>query len=113
MSQIILKDTGNIICANAVIAESFMQRLVGLLGRFNLPADEALVFYNAPSIHMFFMKIPLDIIYLDKHMKIVKLVKDLKPWQMSSCYKAKVTIEASVGLIERCDLRLGQTLIIA
>lgn len=112
MAEIIIKDTNKIIFSQAVIAKTFIQRLIGLIGRSSLPDNEALVFYDANSIHMFFMRIPLDLIYLDKNLKITKLVRNIKPWSMSVCLKAKVTIEVTSNAIERNSLKLGQTLII-
>ena len=52
---------GNVIADKAEIARSFMARGRGLMGRDALPEGYALVIYPESSIHMFFMRIPLDL----------------------------------------------------
>ncbi|MCM8830840.1 MAG: DUF192 domain-containing protein [Candidatus Omnitrophica bacterium] len=65
--------------------------------RRNISDEEALIFYNAPSIHMFFMHFPLDVVFLDDKFRVIKIYANLKPWRMANCFSAKITIELPQG----------------
>ena len=65
-------------------ADSFWRRGVGLLGRAGLPAGAALWIMPCNSIHMFGMRFALDLIFLDAGLRVVKIVRDVRPWRMAS-----------------------------
>ncbi|MCF7872727.1 MAG: DUF192 domain-containing protein, partial [Candidatus Omnitrophica bacterium] len=81
------------ITSSAEVASGFFQRLFGLMFRNNIKDDQALIFYQAPSIHTFFMRFPIDIIFLDREMKVKRIVNSLSPWRVVFCKDAYVTIE--------------------
>ena len=101
---------GNLLIEKALVARTFFQRFLGLIPRKNIAGDEALIFYNAGSIHMFFMRFPIDVIFLDRENKIIKIVTNLKPWQLANCFSAKVTVEMSAGKAEQFCLAVGDKL---
>jgi len=86
-----------VIIGNLKIAESYRERTKGLLGRQNIEAHEGLLIKNCNWIHMFFMKFPIDVIFLrtqitqiknadytDKGLyKVVKITENIKPWRLS------------------------------
>jgi hypothetical protein len=108
--KIIDKTNSKCISADARVAKTFFQRLVGLLSRASLSTEEALIFYNVSSIHMFFMRFPIDVLYLDKEMKVLKIKHSLLPWRMSSCLGAKTTIELPAGKAKESLVKIGDTL---
>ncbi|MEC8010698.1 MAG: DUF192 domain-containing protein [Pseudomonadota bacterium] len=73
-------------------AANFKERLCGLI-TLKLNPQEGLLFRNANSLHTWFMKYPIDIIYLDNEGRILKIVPNLKPWRFSLCLKAKHFLE--------------------
>ncbi|OKY54318.1 DUF192 domain-containing protein [Megasphaera cerevisiae] len=81
------------------VADSFWERLRGLLGTKQLPDHTGLLLKKCNSIHMFFMRYALDIVYVDRNFQIIKLVHNVRPWQISGCWKAAHTIEVPVGTI--------------
>ena len=83
------------------VADTFMGRLKGLLGTKSLAEHTGLILVNCNSIHMFFMKYPIDVVYVDEDYTIVKLVENLKPGRINLCFKAKHTIEFPVGTINK------------
>ena len=97
------------ISSNVKIAKSFHQRFMGLMGRKSMQEDEVLVFYKANSIHMFFMRFPIDVVFLDKKMQVIKVVKSIKPWYITSCFGAFCTIEMLANSAEK-HLCLGDQL---
>jgi uncharacterized protein len=92
-------------------ARSPGSRTRGLLGRRALPIGEGLAF-REKSIHMFFMRMPLDIVFCDADMHVVRVVPSLSPWHMAGCRRARYVLEigpgeaARLGLVEGMALRV-------
>ncbi|HNV23315.1 MAG TPA: DUF192 domain-containing protein [Candidatus Omnitrophota bacterium] len=97
-----------IIAQNVKIAQTLSSRIIGLLNRFSLDENEALVITQCQSIHMFFMKFAIDAIFVDKNNVVVGLVENIKPFQLSPIFfKANYVIEAPVQTILRTKTCLG------
>ena len=94
---VLTKEDGNVIASRLEIANTSLKRMKGLLGRRELAPDEGMLFRPAGSIHMFFMKIPLDVVFCDRELRVLKVVRDLQPWKTAGAKGAKVTIELGVG----------------
>ena len=95
-----------------LIADTFLLRLAGLMFRKKLPAATGLLLTPCNSVHMCFMRFAIDVVYLDKDYKILKIVKNLKPWiGLSMCRKAWATLELTAGEAERCGFAVGKKLI--
>lgn len=94
------------------VAGSFLERLRGLLGTKKLSKHTGLLLVNCNAIHMFFMAYGLDIVYVDEDFRVVKIVENLKPWQISGCRKAKHTIELPVGIVEEYSLKVANKIVI-
>jgi len=75
---------GREIVAAVAWADSFWRRGIGLLGRAGLPAGAALWIVPCPSIHMFGMRFALDLLFLDASLRVVKVVRHVRPWRMAS-----------------------------
>ena len=94
------------------IADSFFTRLAGLMFQKRLPQATGLLLAPCNSVHMCFMRFAIDVVYLDKDYKILKIVTDLKPWiGLSMCCKAWSTLELTAGEAERCGFAVGKKLI--
>jgi uncharacterized membrane protein (UPF0127 family) len=88
----------NIILADKVkFADTFFKRLIGLMGKKDLPIGEGLFLKNCSSIHCFFMKFPIDVVYLSKEMEVLH-VETVKPWKVGSFVKnTKNILELAAG----------------
>lgn len=92
----------------AVTAE---QRTRGLLDREGLASGEALVISPCNSVHMFGMRFPLDVLFVDKAGRVVRAIEDLKPGQLTRIYlSARHTIELPVGAIAASKTVVGDQL---
>ena len=77
-----------------------------------LPQGTGLFLVPCNSVHMCFMRFAIDVVYIDKEYKIIKVVKNLKPWVgLSMCRNAWATLEMTAGEAERCGLKLGSRLL--
>jgi len=80
----------------------------GLLGRKDLAKDNALIITHCQSIHMFFMKFPIDVVFCDNQNKVVGLCRNIKPFGLSPIYfKSSYAIELPVGVIDSTKISLG------
>lgn len=96
---------------DVLIADTFLTRFAGLMFRKPLPAATGLFLAPCNSVHMCFMRFAIDVIYLDKDFKIIKVVQHLKPWISISMYrKAWAVLEMNAGEAEHCGLELGKRL---
>ncbi len=57
-------------------------RTVGLLRTPALKPGEGLWIERSPSIHMFFMRYPIDAVFVDASQRVTRVVSDLKPWRV-------------------------------
>ncbi len=65
----------------ARVAVKFWDRLKGLIGSKPLPPGEGMIFPNCNAIHTLFMSYPIDVVFLNREYQVVKVVKQVKPWQ--------------------------------
>lgn len=87
-------------------------RARGLLGRGQLAEGDGIVIAPCSSIHMLFMRLALDVIYIDRTGVIVKTVENLRPWRLSMGGKgAHITIELPVGTLARTNTRPGDAIV--
>lgn len=96
---------------NARIAKGFFEKLKGLLYRPMLDDREAIVLTRCNSIHTCGMQYAIDVIFLSKHFKVIKIEKDCKPWRFFRCKGAAHTLEMLGGQAELLQLSVGQTFI--
>jgi len=101
------REDGRIICEHVKIADTYMRRTVGLLGRKTLPPDEGIVLRPSFSIHTFFMRFPIDLIFLDQDLVVIKLAENLRPFHTSSCRGAREVVELAAGECARAGLAVG------
>lgn len=99
-----------IISHSTVFADSMPGRLRGMILRSFTDFD-AMVFMKCNAVHTFFMSIPLDIIFLDTHNKILKCENSVPPWRpVISESGAFATIELPAGIIEATGTETGDIL---
>jgi uncharacterized membrane protein (UPF0127 family) len=91
------KADGPVVCARCALATSPWTRLRGLLGRSGLAADEGMLFRPAGSIHTFFMRFPIDVVFCDRELVVLKVVPALPPWRTAGARGAKVVVELAPG----------------
>lgn len=91
--------------------ESFSQRFLGLMGKKSIPQDTAFWINPCPSIHTFFMLSDIDVIFLDRDMKVLKTVKRMTPWRVEGLFsKASSVVEGASGLIANGQVQVGDQL---
>jgi uncharacterized membrane protein (UPF0127 family) len=116
LKKIILND--KIIIEHLTIATNLWTRLQGLIGKKYLPHQEGLFIPQCNQVHMYFMSIPLDIIFLKKQSKdqwiVTKVFPNVKPWRLTPIvsWKSTDTLEVAAGFCLKNSLHPGNRLCI-
>ncbi len=105
--MIINMNKKTVISKKPLYAVNFFVRGRGMIWR-TFGEFDSMVFRGCSSIHMLFMRMPLDIIYLDNDNKICKLSEGLKPWCFFDGSRvARAVIELPVGVIKLAKCEIG------
>jgi len=92
------------------VADSSAKRRTGLLKHERLAPGEGLWIVPCESVHTFFMKFPIDLVYLDKRHKVRKVRSAVPPWRLSACLFAHSVLELPAGTAEQSGTRPGDEL---
>jgi len=98
---------------NAELARSFMARGRGLMGRAALPESYALIIYPEWSIHTFFMRVPIDVLFVDRADRVVGLREAMppsRPFAGVSPLRGRYVIEQPAGVIAATGTAVGDQL---
>lgn len=101
---------GRVMCERCGVAETPAARMRGLLRRRELLPGEGLLLRPAPSIHTFFMRFPIDVVFLDWDLRVVRVDANVKPWRVRGCHGARAVIELRAGEAVRRGFAQGQRL---
>lgn len=112
MTEIALRrENGSIVCERCVLADTALARMRGLLGRRELPSGEGILLKPASSVHMAFMRFPIDAVFLDGDSRVVKVAADLQPWRVAGARGSKAVLEIPAGEASRRGLSVGDRLV--
>lgn len=94
------------------VATSFGKRGRGLMFRDRIEPGYALVIDPCSSIHMFFMRFPLDVLYMDAEHTVVRAQEGIRPWRMGPLRTpgAEYVIELPHGTISSTNTQVGDRL---
>jgi hypothetical protein len=101
---------GTVIATRLEVAASGKTRSKGLLGRDGLDTGEGLWIIPCESVHTFFMRFPIDLVYLDRGSRIRKVRESVGPWRVSACLSAHSVMELPAGTIRATETQRGDTL---
>jgi uncharacterized membrane protein (UPF0127 family) len=92
------------------VADNGPKRNKGLLGREGLCSGEGLWIIPCEAVHTFWMRFPIDLVYLDSKKQIRKLVSAVPPWRLSACLWARSVLELPPGTIQKTQTQRGDIL---
>ena len=101
---------GTVLATCLEVADSAPKRSKGLLGRVGLAPGEGLWIVPCESVHTFFMRFPIDLVYLDRKNMIKKVRNEVGAWRMSACLSAHSVLELPAGTIRETQTQSGDTL---
>jgi uncharacterized membrane protein (UPF0127 family) len=96
-----------------IIADSFLKRFLGLMGKRELEEGRGMMLLPCSSIHTCFMRFPIDVVFLDQNHKVIYMIQSMKPWRCSKVVKNSMyVIELQGGIVARQGIELGDQLVL-
>lgn len=100
-----------VLASSVVVAETSLRRAVGLLGCASLQREEGIWIKPSSGVHTIGMRFPIDVIGLDKQLRVVRLWPSLKPYRVTAIVPSvRTVLELAAGRIVHSGLRLGDQL---
>ena len=108
----LINQTKNTILAEDIyLANLPFKRIRGLLGRKVFLPEQAIILEPCNSVHTFFMHFPIDILFLDKNYKVIKVLPKFNPNRISNIYwHSKRVIELPTGKINLTNTQISDQL---
>lgn len=104
---------GHAIASSIEVATSRRDRRRGLLGRTVLPPGCAFILAPCRAVHTVGMRFPIDVVFIDDHGTVLRLVPHLGTWRMAIAPAAAIAIELWAGAIRAMDISVGDRLQLA
>ena len=106
-----LKHNSHILASHVLVANTSWSRVKGLLGRSSLSPSEVLWIKPCNSIHTFFMKFSIDVIFVDRKLRVKKVIRNLAPGRMPwPVWSAHTVFEFAAGALGNCKIEEGDQL---
>jgi uncharacterized membrane protein (UPF0127 family) len=91
--------TGHVFASSVEIADTSETRRRGLLGRDGLAPSAAIIIVPSQAVHTFFMRFAIDVVFVDRSGRVLKIVEQLKPWRMAASMRAYAVVELAGGSV--------------
>lgn len=102
--------TRNVIASSVELALTRRARRAGLLGRMRIDPAAAMVLAPCFAIHTAFMRFPIDVLFVDRHGRALRVVHGLAPWRAAAATSAHAVIELAAGVLTRHRVEIGDRL---
>jgi len=104
-------DRGTVLGEAIEVASTAAQKVKGLLGRECLEDGQGLLFKGCASLHTLFMRFPIDVAFMDKRGKVLKIARGVGPFRLVAApLKAFYALELPAGAIDRSRTKVGDRL---
>ena len=108
--SVLSDDRGELVCERCQVADRPLSRLRGLLGRRELEPGAGLLLKPCNSVHTFFMRFPIDAVFLDGERRVLRVRERLRPWRIAGARGAHAVLELPAGEAERRGVVAGERL---
>ena len=109
--RIVNQTRNTTLAAAAEVADTSAKRRVGLLRKNKLEPGEGLWITPCESVHTFFMKFAIDLVYLDRKKRVRKVRHKVPPWRISGCLAAHSVLELPAGAAAASGTQPGDQLV--
>jgi uncharacterized protein len=107
----LVRDDGTVVVDRCAQARGLLSRGIGLMFRRELPAGDGLWIEPCSSIHMFFMRFALDVAFVDREGRVLRLYNGIKPWRATRVVRrARAAIELPAGTLSASGVVVGDVL---
>lgn len=114
MGQKVINQTRNTVVVDHLeVADTYLKRLVGLLGRKGLEQGRGLWIVPCNDIHSFFMQFEFDAVFLDKEHRVLYTVERMKPWRISKIVRGgRIVLELPPDTVAETQTDVGDQFIL-
>jgi len=113
LARVINRTRGTTVAERAHWARTFRTRLLGLMGRAELPAGEALIFAPCRGVHTHFMRFPIDLLFVEALGegvgRVVKVRERMVPFR-TDLASSDLLLELPAGTIARTGTAVADEL---
>jgi uncharacterized membrane protein (UPF0127 family) len=100
-----------VLAENCEAASTFFARFRGLQFRKEFPPGHGLLITPCNSIHMFFMRFPIDALFIDPENRIVHICEGIRPWRVSGVIRnSRCVLELPAGTVSSTGTAVGDLL---
>jgi uncharacterized membrane protein (UPF0127 family) len=111
MAKLMNQTQNKILLEKMEIANTLLTRMKGLIGKETIEKDYGLWIKKCNSIHTFLMNFPIDVIFVDKNLKVKKCLQKVGPnkivWPI---FGASSVIELKSGFLSEHKTQIGDQL---
>jgi uncharacterized protein len=111
--QIVNTRNGKVVASQLLTAFDSESRRKGLLSHTSMPPSTAMIIAPSNAIHTFFMKFPIDIAFVAKSGRILKIRSSVPAWRMTASFRAFAVLELAAGTLDVSDTKVGDELIVS
>jgi uncharacterized protein len=111
--QLINTRNSKVVADRLLTAFDSESRRKGLLAHGSLPHSTALIIAPTNAIHTFFMKFPIDIVFVSKAGRVLKIRSSVPAWRMTASLGAYAVVEMAAGSLDASDTRVGDELVVS
>lgn len=91
---------GAVIADKLVMKDGVLGRVWGLLGATELGAGEGIILKPCTQIHTFFMRMPIDAVFISGDLKVLYVAENMRPWRVSPLlFKSVYAVEVAAGAL--------------
>jgi uncharacterized protein len=99
--------TGRVLVPDLEVATESATRKKGLLGREGLAEGVGLVIAPTNAVHTFFMRFPIDIVFVSRAGAVLKVCEAVPAWRMAAAWRGYAVVELAAGGACRVGLAKG------
>ena len=110
MTKLVHVQSGQVLADRLSFARTPRERMRGLLGRSGLPRGAGMMIERCASIHTFFMRFPIDVVFVDSELVVRKVAGRIGPWRLTWACGARHAIELPAGTLKALHVAPGDAL---
>lgn len=111
--RLLNKTKNTCLAQDVIMARTFFARAKGLLGRRQFKGPQAIVLKPCSSIHTFFMRFPIDVIFIDRDNKVIGAISSIRPFRLSPIFfNSRFAIELPSGTLKSTSTQAGDTVLL-
>lgn len=92
MKRVVIRNSGQELVGNLIVADSILTRMKGLLGKDSLQSGSGLLLKPCKGVHTFGMRFAIDVVILDRENRVIAIKNRLKPNRMTAIYLSATTV---------------------